>query len=61
MRKRKWSEQEIREALAMTPSSGRGKLHAALRYRHPATGRTVLVDAVTGEIFHVGTGRYRYD
>ncbi|HEV2293586.1 MAG TPA: colicin E5-related ribonuclease [Tepidisphaeraceae bacterium] len=60
MRKRGWTEQEFREALATMPTSAKGKLHDALRYRHPVTGRTVLVDAVTGEIFHVGTGRYRY-
>ncbi|MGB7159793.1 MAG: hypothetical protein WBD40_17130 [Tepidisphaeraceae bacterium] len=61
MRKRKWTEHEIREALTTTPISAKGKLHDALRYRHPVTGRSVLVDAVTGDIFHLGTERYRYD
>ncbi len=33
----------------------------ALRYRDPASGAVVLVDAQSGVIFHVGTVRFRYD
>ena len=61
MRKRSWTEQQIREALATTPTPARGKRGPALRYTHPVTGKTVMVDAATGEIFHVGGEGYRYD
>jgi hypothetical protein len=38
-----------------------GKAGPALRYVHPVTGKSVVVDAATGEIFHVGGEGFRYD
>ena len=61
MRRRGWTEAELREALATTPLPARGKVNPALRYVHPVTGKSVVVDAVTGEIFHVGKQGFRYD
>jgi hypothetical protein len=61
MRKRGWTEQELREALATPPEPWVGKKGPALRYRHPVTRKPVVVDATTGEIFHVGTARFEYD
>ena len=61
MRKRGWTEQQIREALATVPVAARGKRRPALRYVHPTSGKSVVVDEATGEIFHVGGEGYRYD
>ncbi len=54
MRKRGWTEQTIREALRTTGIPSRGKQHRASRYVHPVSGKSILVDDVTGEIFHLG-------
>ncbi|HEY1628323.1 MAG TPA: hypothetical protein VGF52_00610, partial [Tepidisphaeraceae bacterium] len=61
MDRRGWTDQQIREALATQPLPGTGKRGPAMRYIHPTTGRTLLVDASSGEIFHVGGERFRYD
>jgi hypothetical protein len=61
MRQRGWTEQQLREALATSPLPAIGKRSPALRYIHPVTGKSVVVDAVTGEIFHVGGEGFRYD
>jgi hypothetical protein len=61
MRKRGWTEQQIREALLTTPMQWKGKLGSALRYVHPLTGKTLMVDAATGEIFHLGGEGFKYD
>lgn len=61
MRKRGWTEQQVREALAASPIPAVGKRGPAFRYIHPVSGRTVMVDAATGEIFHVGGERFKYD
>ena len=60
IRRRKWTEQQIREALATAPVPAVGQRGPALRYIHPTTGKSVVVDATTGEIFHVGGEGYRY-
>jgi hypothetical protein len=60
MMKRGWTEQTIREALSTTPLPAQGKRGPALRYVHPLTGKSVVVDATTGEIFHVGGEGFRY-
>lgn len=60
MRKRGWTEAELREALATSPEPAMGQKGPALRYRHPVNGKAVLVDAQSGEIFHVGAEGYRY-
>ncbi len=61
MRRRGWTEQQIREALATSPLPVLGKLGPALRYIHPLTGKSVIVDAPSGEVFHLGGDRYKYD
>ena len=61
MRKRGWTDEQVREALATTPVASRGKRGPALRYVHPVSGKSVVVDEATGEIFHVGGEGYRYD
>jgi hypothetical protein len=61
MRRRGWTDAMIVEALATAPEPWAGKLGPALRYTHPATGKKLLIDATTGEVFHVGTERFKYD
>lgn len=61
MRKRDWTEQQIREALATRGIPAEGKRHPATRYVHPVTGKSVSVDNVTGEIFHVGGEEFNYE
>ncbi len=34
--------------------------HSASRYIHPTTGRSVVVDDVTGEVIHVGGDGFLY-
>ena len=60
MRKRGWTEDQIREALATTSIPAVGKLGPALRYEHPTTRKSVIIDAATGEIFHLGKEGYLY-
>ncbi len=62
MRKRGITEAMIREAMTTSPAcSWRGKSGPALRYTSATTGVTVLIDASTNEIFHVGPRRFKYD
>ena len=61
MKARDWTEDQVREALATTPITATGKRGPALRYVHPTSGKSVVVDAATGEIFHVGGEGFRYD
>ena len=64
MQKRGWTNRQIDEAI----SSGRqypapNKLNptnGATRYVHPQTGRSVVVDNVTGEVIHVGGDGFVY-
>ena len=60
MQARGWTDEQLREALATTPVPAIGKDGAALRYIHPTTGKSAVVDASTGEIFHVGGEGFRY-
>jgi hypothetical protein len=61
MRKRGWTEQQIREAIETQGIAVPGKQHPATRYVHPVTGKSVVVDDLTGEIFHLGGEGYRYE
>lgn len=61
MQTRGWTRQQIYEAPETTPIPATGKNGPALRYRHPVSGKSVIVDAATGEIFHLGEERYLYD
>ena len=60
MRKRRITEEMIREALSYEFDDWQGKLGPARRYRSDVTGITVLVDATTGEISHLGKAGYLY-
>jgi hypothetical protein len=57
---RDWTEQQIREALETAPVPAIGKQGRALRHVHPVTGKSVVVDARTGEIFHLGKEGFLY-
>ncbi len=61
MKARGWTEQMILEALKAKGIPAAGKDGPATRYVHPATGKSVVVDDVTGEIFHVGGEGFLYD
>jgi hypothetical protein len=38
-----------------------GKNGPATRYIYPATGKSVVVDNATGEVFHVGGEGFKYE
>ena len=61
MKKRGWTDQQLREALPAKPLPAAGKKGPALRYVHPLTGKSVVIDVATGEIFHVGGEGYFYE
>lgn len=61
MQKRGWTETEIREAMQTKGIPTIGKNGAATRFIHPKTGKSVVVDDKTGEIFHVGDIGFKYD
>lgn len=61
MQRRGWTEQMILEALQTPGIATRGKKGSATRYVHPVTGKSVVVDDATGEIFHVGGEGFLYD
>jgi hypothetical protein len=60
MQTRGWTEVQIHEALATAPLPATGKRGPALRYQHPISGKSVVVDAATGEIFHIGREGFLY-
>ena len=61
MAKRGWTDQQVIEAMATKGIATQGKLGPATRYVHPATGKSVVVDNTTGEIFHVGGEGFKYE
>jgi Colicin E5 ribonuclease domain len=61
MARRGWTEEQIMEALRTPGIATRGQRGAATRYVHPSTGRSVVVDDATGEVFHVGGDGFEYD
>jgi hypothetical protein len=60
MAKRGWTEAQIVEALRTPGIPTRGKKGPATRYVHPMTGRSVVVDDASGEVFHVGGDGFEY-
>ncbi len=60
MSKRGWTKKQIIEALHTKGISAMGKDGPATRYVHPITGKSVVVDNKTGEIFHVGGEGFKY-
>jgi predicted RNase H-like nuclease len=61
MKKRGWTEDDINRALSTTGIPTIGKKGTATRYVDPKTGKSLVVDDSTGEIFHVGKPGYKYD
>ena len=61
MQKRGWTEAEIIEAMQTKGIPAIGKNGPATRYIHPKTGKSVVVDNKTNEIFHVGDIGFKYD
>lgn len=61
MARRGWTEDQIVEALQTKGIRTRGKPGPATRYAHPRTGRSVVVDNATGEVFHVGGDGFEYE
>jgi hypothetical protein len=53
LQRRGWTEAQIVEALQTLGIPARGKKGPATRYVNPRTGRSVVVDDATGEVFHV--------
>ena len=60
MQKRGWTDEQIIEAMQTPGIAVQGKKGPATRYVHPVTGKSVIVDDVTGEIFHVGGEGFVY-
>lgn len=60
MASRGWTEEQIVEALQTQGIAAGGKEGPATRYVHPRTGRSVVVDNATGEVFHVGGDGFEY-
>jgi hypothetical protein len=60
MARRGWTAAQIVEALQTPGVPIRGKKGPATRYVHPSTGRSVVVDDATGEVFHVGGDGFEY-
>jgi hypothetical protein len=63
MEKRGWTAAQIEEAVAYSeryPSSNLATGRPATRYVHPSTGRSVVIDDVTGEVIHVGGNGFQY-
>lgn len=60
MKKRGWTEKEIQEAANTKGIPAVGKNGPATRYVHPVTGKSIVVDNATGEVFHVGGEGFKY-
>lgn len=64
LEKRGWSAEQISEAIKLGKSFPADNLvnkgNAALRFVHPETGRSVVIDTVTREIIHVGGTGFKY-
>jgi hypothetical protein len=64
MRARGWTPDQVTEAIQngqpIPAVNNVDPSHPAMRYVHPATGRSVVVDTVTGEVIHVGGDGFVY-
>ncbi len=64
MQKRGWTPAQITEAIRAGQLFPAPNLvnpgHAATRYVHPTTGRSVVVDDVSSEVIHVGGDGFLY-
>ena len=64
MKQRGWTVQQINEALYSNDSysapNNISPNNGATRYVHPTTGRSIVIDNVTGRILHVGGDGFLY-
>lgn len=63
MRARGWTSADIdvaRESGQRLPAVNRETGAAATRYIHPETGRSVVIENVSGEVIHVGGDDFIY-
>lgn len=63
MAARGWTAAQIEEARRQgdpIPTVNTETGNAATRYTHPVTGRSVVIDDVTGEVIHVGGDGFIY-
>lgn len=64
MTKRGWTPEQITEAIqkgkACPAENLVNKGNPAVRYVHPKTGRSVVVDPITREVIHVGGDGFKY-
>jgi len=63
MGRRGWTAQQIDEAVQggmQIPAINRATGNPAIRYVHPVTGQSVVVDRVTKEVIHVGGPGFLY-
>jgi hypothetical protein len=60
---RGWTPEKIREAISSgerIPATNKANGNLAIRYVHPVTGQSVVVDTVTNEVIHVGGPGFKY-
>jgi hypothetical protein len=64
MTKRGWTAKQIDEAIGggekFPATNNLNPGNSATRYVHPTTGRSVVIDDITGEILHVGGDGFKY-
>ena len=63
MKQRGWTDAQIAEAVANGAQFIAANLEtggAAMRYVHPVTGRSVVIDDASGEVIHVGGDGFTY-
>lgn len=64
MKKRGWTVEQIGEAVEQGQQLPAQNLirpeNSAVRYVHPTTGRSVVIDEVTREVLHVGGDDFKY-
>ena len=62
--KRGWTPLQITEAISKGKSFEAvnmvNKANPAIRYVHPKTGQSVVIDKVTNELLHVGGPGFKY-
>ena len=63
MKARGWTSAQVAEAVARGerhPAVNRETGAAATRYLHPETGRSVVIEDVSGDVIHVGGDGFIY-
>ncbi len=63
MLNRGWTDAQIEEAIARGlryEARNHGTGGPATRFVHPETGRSVVIDDLSGEVLHVGGDDFRY-